>query len=149
MRQYSTVKRRALTDFLKQHSERQFSVEEITEALADTSVPVQETTSEPDTTAPVPDTTESVPDTTEPVTDTTEAVTETTEPVPDTTEPSPDEITVYWTESGTKYHTHRDCGSLKNSVNVKEGTLEEAIEAGKESICLKCDKKDKAEKTEE
>ena len=38
MRQYSTVKRRALTDFLKKHSDRQFSVEEITAALADTGI---------------------------------------------------------------------------------------------------------------
>ncbi len=38
MRQYSTVKRRALTDFLKKHPERQFSVEEITAALADTGI---------------------------------------------------------------------------------------------------------------
>ena len=38
MRQYSTAKRRALTDLLKKHSDRQFSVEEITEALAATGI---------------------------------------------------------------------------------------------------------------
>ena len=38
MRQYSTAKRRALTDFLKEHSDKQFSVEEITDALMDTGI---------------------------------------------------------------------------------------------------------------
>ena len=38
MRQYSTAKRRALTDFLKEHSDRQFSVEQITDALAATGI---------------------------------------------------------------------------------------------------------------
>lgn len=47
----------------------------------------------------------------------------------------------YWTESGAKYHKWADCGHLKNSTNILSGTLEEAIDAGKEGLCSSCAKK--------
>ena len=93
-----------------------------------------------------PEATFTVPDASD---DTTDNVPETTDAADETTGKVSENIRVYWTESGTKYHTHRDCGSLKNSANVKEGSLEQAISEGKESICLKCDKKDNPEKKEE
>lgn len=46
---------------------------------------------------------------------------------------------VYWTKNGTVWHTDRECSRIKKS-DVVEGTVEEAIAAGKERICSFCDK---------
>lgn len=113
-------------------------------ALPETSeLPDETATAAPDT-SEIPDgTTSEVPEASE----TTAPVTE-TDDLPDETT-KPDSVTVYWTASGTKYHTHRDCGSLKNSTNVISGTLEEALEAEKEGLCKRCEKKDNPAETEE
>lgn len=47
----------------------------------------------------------------------------------------------YWTDSGSKYHKWSDCGYLKNSTEIFDGTLDEATEAGKEGLCSSCAKK--------
>lgn len=49
--------------------------------------------------------------------------------------------TYYWTKSGKVYHKWSDCGYIKNSKEVFDGTLEDAIEAGKENLCSSCAKK--------
>lgn len=58
-----------------------------------------------------------------------------------TTENVSDGITVYWSESGSVWHLHEDCGHLKNSKNIFSGSEEEASEAGKERLCSSCEKK--------
>ncbi len=52
--------------------------------------------------------------------------------------------TVYWTESGTVFHTHDDCGHLANTENLLTGSSAAAIEAGKTRLCKTCEKKDAA-----
>lgn len=55
---------------------------------------------------------------------------------PDTAAPSdPDTATVYWTESGKVWHSHRSCPSLTRSKDVRVGTIEES---GKERACKRC-----------
>ena len=48
----------------------------------------------------------------------------------------------YWTDSGSVYHKWKNCGHIKNSKDLKSGTLDEAILSGKEKLCSSCDKKD-------
>ncbi|MBO7361724.1 MAG: hypothetical protein J6V48_11405 [Clostridia bacterium] len=50
--------------------------------------------------------------------------------------------TVYWTASGTVYHTHDDCQHIKNTVDLLTGTASAAIENGKTRLCKTCEKKD-------
>ena len=52
--------------------------------------------------------------------------------------------TVYWTESGTVFHTHDDCGHLANTENLLTGPSAAAIEDGKTRLCKTCEKKDAA-----
>ena len=49
---------------------------------------------------------------------------------------------VYWTAGGRVYHTSHECGALANSVNLAEGSVTAAIEAGKTRLCLHCAKRD-------
>ncbi len=46
---------------------------------------------------------------------------------------------VYWTKSGTVWHTRKECGHIKNS-EVISGTVDEAEEAGKIRLCSSCAK---------
>ena len=48
--------------------------------------------------------------------------------------------TVYWTKGGSVWHVSRECYHIKKSNNVESGTVEDAIEAGKEKICSHCGK---------
>ena len=52
-----------------------------------------------------------------------------------------DSSIVYWTSSGTVWHTIRDCSHIRNSQNVISGTVEEAISSGKKQLCSSCQKK--------
>lgn len=45
---------------------------------------------------------------------------------------------VYWTKSGTVYHLFEDCGHLKNSPDLMEGTSVAAVESGKTRLCKTC-----------
>ena len=45
---------------------------------------------------------------------------------------------VYWTESGSVYHIDSQCGSLKNSTKLIQGTVEEALLSKKERACKTC-----------
>lgn len=47
---------------------------------------------------------------------------------------------VYTTPNGKKYHTHKDCGYIKNS-DVKEVSKDKAEKDGK-TICSRCKGKD-------
>ena len=47
-------------------------------------------------------------------------------------------IIVYWTKSGSVWHSDRACGSLANSTAVESGTVWQAERAGKSRGCLKC-----------
>jgi len=49
---------------------------------------------------------------------------------------------VFWTASGTVYHTHDDCGHLKNTADLLTGTAAAAIENGKTRLCKTCEKRD-------
>lgn len=52
---------------------------------------------------------------------------------------------VYWTEHGKKFHTHEDCQALDRSEELKFGTAQEAIDAGKGTICKFCERRDAKE----
>ena len=49
-------------------------------------------------------------------------------------------ITYYWTESGTVYHSHENCRSLKNSTEIRSGTLSQA-QTEKPRLCKFCEDK--------
>ena len=71
------------------------------------------------------------PDTSEP---------ETTEP--ETTEPETteaDDGTVYWIENGSVWHNDVNCQHIKGK-EVISGSVEDAIEAGKQRLCRSCEK---------
>ncbi len=48
------------------------------------------------------------------------------------------EDTIYWTPFGHKCHLHQECSSLSNSSTLYEGSMKEAIESGRSSICWYC-----------
>ena len=48
------------------------------------------------------------------------------------------ENTVYWVESGKVWHTTENCKSLSRSKNIKSGTPDDAVAAGKERACSVC-----------
>ena len=59
---------------------------------------------------------------------------------------------VYFTESGSVWHTRRDCSHIRNSASVIEGPLSEAFDKGKTkqcSSCLAADESDNEAKTDE
>ena len=45
---------------------------------------------------------------------------------------------VYWTAFGRKYHTEEDCQAIKNPQPLYAGTVTEAVEAGRGSLCAFC-----------
>ena len=45
---------------------------------------------------------------------------------------------VYWTESGTVYHLRDTCSTLKRSVQIFQGSVEDALLAQKERACKTC-----------
>ena len=47
----------------------------------------------------------------------------------------------YWSESGSVWHTYRDCHHIKNSKNILSGTVKEALEDGKSHVCSSCAKR--------
>ncbi len=51
-----------------------------------------------------------------------------------------DSATYYWTHSGTVYHYFKNCQSLKNSTEIKSGTLEDA-KSTKPRLCKFCEDK--------
>ena len=53
----------------------------------------------------------------------------------------------YYTDSGEVYHSNRECGHLKNSKNVNEGTLSQIQAAGKTRLCSACAKDDEENNT--
>ena len=55
-----------------------------------------------------------------------------------------EEITadVYWTTGGKIFHTHEDCPHLANQAKLHEGSVTEAIKAGKARICKTCANRD-------
>lgn len=46
--------------------------------------------------------------------------------------------TYYWTDSGTVFHLHEDCRSLKNSTEIRSGTLSQA-QIEKTRLCKFCE----------
>ena len=50
------------------------------------------------------------------------------------------ENTVFWTDSGKVWHIKSECGSLKNAEKINNGSIDKALEAGKERVCKKCSK---------
>ena len=52
------------------------------------------------------------------------------------TNPTP--AVVYWVSGGSVYHTTPDCPSLKRSHNIKSGSIQQAIAAGKGRVCRNC-----------
>lgn len=45
---------------------------------------------------------------------------------------------VYWTAFGHKYHLYDDCGSLKNSATLYQGSVTSAIDNGRGELCYFC-----------
>ena len=56
-----------------------------------------------------------------------------------------DTKTVYWTESGTVYHSYSDCGHLSNTEELFTGTATTAIENGKTRLCKTCEAREARE----
>jgi len=54
--------------------------------------------------------------------------------------------TVYWTEYGSRLHTHNDCQALSRTLpeNLHSGTIAQAEEAGRATLCKYCEKRDHA-----
>ncbi len=71
---------------------------------------------------------------------TSENVVETDKKTDDVNNNENNEQTVYWTKSGSVWHTNPDCHHLKKSTNIQSGTVEEAKEAKKERLCSTCGK---------
>lgn len=46
--------------------------------------------------------------------------------------------TVYWTQSGTKYHKSPDCTHIKNAKELQSGTVAQAINHGTDGPCSRC-----------
>ena len=48
---------------------------------------------------------------------------------------------VYWTKSGGRYHLYQDCGYIKNSTEVTNGTVAQSYETkGIDQLCQRCKK---------
>lgn len=52
------------------------------------------------------------------------------------------DTTVFFTKNGKVYHSHEDCGYLKNSKEILNGKVKAAFEAEKSRLCKTCAKKD-------
>jgi len=48
---------------------------------------------------------------------------------------------VYWTQYGKKYHIYDDCSSLTRSSTLFQGTVDEAFESGRDSLCKICERR--------
>lgn len=46
--------------------------------------------------------------------------------------------TVYWTPGGSKYHSTRNCPTLKRSKVINSGSVADALRAGKKGPCKDC-----------
>lgn len=51
---------------------------------------------------------------------------------------------VYWTPHGKRFHTHEDCPALNRTEELTAGSVQEAIDAGRETMCKICEKRDGA-----
>lgn len=49
---------------------------------------------------------------------------------------------VFYSPSGHVYHTHEDCGHLANSSTLYQGSVDEAISAGRTRLCKRCAERD-------
>ena len=49
--------------------------------------------------------------------------------------------TVYWTPYGKKFHLYEDCSTLNDTETLTAGTADQAIEAGRGTICKFCEKR--------
>ncbi len=59
---------------------------------------------------------------------------------PDSESDSAENGEVYWTEGGEVWHLTENCSSLSRSKNILSGSVEAAIDAGKERACMRCGK---------
>ena len=59
----------------------------------------------------------------------------------ESTNPDNIRLTVYWTEGGGVWHLFEDCGHLKRAKEIFSGSVQDAIQSGKEKICSSCNKK--------
>lgn len=46
--------------------------------------------------------------------------------------------TVYWSQSGTKYHKDPNCSYLQNAKQLQSGTVAQATNHGASSPCSRC-----------
>lgn len=52
---------------------------------------------------------------------------------------------VYWTAHGKKFHLYEDCSALNRSEELVMGSAQQAIDAGKGTICKFCEKRHEKE----
>lgn len=57
------------------------------------------------------------------------------------TETIADNSIVYWTEKGSVWHLYKDCGYLSKSKDIKSGSVQNAVDDGKDKLCSSCEKK--------
>ena len=46
--------------------------------------------------------------------------------------------TVYWTQSGSKYHKDPNCSYIRNAKQLQSGKIEQAINHGASEPCSRC-----------
>ena len=51
-------------------------------------------------------------------------------------------VLLSWTAFGKKYHTHDDCQALANSDTLYAGSVTDAIEASRTTLCAFCARND-------
>ena len=121
-----------------------------TSAPETTAPPDKPVTSEPVTSAPKPP----EEDTTAPETAKPETASVPDRTIPDKSAPStaapettsqtagdPDATgTVFWVDNGEVWHIKESCPSLSRSKNIRSGSVDKAMKAGKSRVCKRCGK---------
>ncbi len=73
-----------------------------------------------------------------------ELFTGTKEPIAETEPKEPETLgahaIVYWLKNGSVYHATKDCHHIARSSaeNIREGTVQKALDEGKERLCSSC-----------
>ncbi|MBE6611306.1 MAG: hypothetical protein E7632_02335 [Ruminococcaceae bacterium] len=111
--------------------------ETVPETAPPETIPVPETTAAPETIA-VPETTAAPVTTAPPVTTAVPVTTMPPRVVTTAAETEPQTVTVYWVPNGEVWHLKSDCSTLSRSKTILSGTIEGAMDAGKDRVCKRC-----------
>jgi hypothetical protein len=153
---YKLVQAKRLTDEEPEHAtpEHVFVPEAVAQAAAQEVAEVAEAAAQPETqaeaaeavsdTAAVPDMDNAADAAAQPEAapaaqpETAPAAQEAPAAAQEAAEAAADAPRIYWTKSGKTYHMCRACTALARSKDVREGSLPDALAAGKKSACNYC-----------